>query len=108
MSGASILGTPTIAVGSATADATARRTFTRDERLIVRAALRDGSSTVVKAHLLSRLGQRLTEVPVSVAAEMCELTLLLGNLGAGDYVIELSAQRGDAVAQRYIAFRVLR
>jgi hypothetical protein len=36
------------------------------------------------------------------------LQLVLGNLGPGDYIIELCARAGDESAQQYVAFRVLR
>jgi len=61
---------------------------------------------VVKARLLSRLGQRLTDLPVTVNGAVGEVMLPLGSVGAGDYVIELSAQDGGSAVQRYIAFRV--
>jgi hypothetical protein len=41
----------------------------------------------------------------SADAPPCELKLALGNLGPGDYVIELSARAGDEAAQQYVAFR---
>jgi len=43
-----------------------------------------------------------------VTAGVCELTLPLGSLGPGDYVIELSARAGEKAASQYIAFRVVR
>jgi VWFA-related protein len=103
---ASLLGVPTLAAGTVSAGATDRRLFARSERLIVRAPLDGSASLVVKARLLSRLGQRLTDLPVVVNERVCEVRLPLGSVGAGDYVIELSAQDGGSAVQRYIAFRV--
>jgi hypothetical protein len=47
-------------------------------------------------------------LPVTPGAEASELRLALGNLGPGDYVIELTARAGDQAAQQYVAFRVVR
>jgi VWFA-related protein len=102
----SILGPPGLAVGAPSPAATDRRVFARNERLVVRVPLDSGPSLVVKARLLSRLGQRLTDLPVAVGEHTCEVALALGSLGTGDYVIEVSAQGGGSSAQRYIAFRV--
>jgi hypothetical protein len=41
-------------------------------------------------------------------AGSAELTLALGNLGAGDYVIEFSAAADGTEAQQYVGFRVVR
>ena len=76
--------------------------------MAIRAALPGGAGTIVKGRLLSRLGQRLTDLPVSIGTNVCELTLALGSLGPGDYVVELSARSGEATARRYLAFRVVR
>ena len=105
-SSGSILGRPTLAAGTVSAGATEQRLFRHNERLIVRAPIAGGASVVIKARLLSRLGQRLTDLPVVVNEGVCEATLPIGGLGAGDYVIELSAQDGGSAVQRYIAFRV--
>jgi len=67
-----------------------------------------GSSVIVRAHLLSRLGQTLTELPVAMRDGVCEVTLSLGGLGAGDYVIEFRARGDGPEVSRYAAFRVLR
>jgi VWFA-related protein len=105
-SSGSILGRPTLAAGTVSAGATEQRLFRHNERLIVRAPIAGGASVVIKARLLSRLGQRLTDLPVVVNEGVGEATLPIGSLGAGDYVIELSAQDGGSAVQRYIAFRV--
>jgi hypothetical protein len=54
----------------------------------------------VSGRLLDRRGQPLTDLPLTPDAATPELRLALGNLGPGDYVIEL--------AQQFIAFRVVR
>jgi len=105
---ASVLGTPTItAMGTADGDR-ARLAFTRTERIVVRAAVEADSSVEISARLLSRLGQTLTVLPVSRRGRSCEVTLALGGLGPGDYVIELSAQKDRVEVSRFAAFRVLR
>jgi hypothetical protein len=58
--------------------------------------------------LLDRRGQPLTELPVTPAGETSELRLMLGSLGPGDYVIELTARTGGEVAQQFVAVRVVR
>jgi hypothetical protein len=50
----------------------------------------------------------MADLPVTPSAGTCELRLGLGNLGPGDYLIELSAQAGDEAARQYVAFRVVR
>ena len=62
----------------------------------------------MSARLLDRRGQPLTDVPVTPGPEASELRLALGNLGPGDYVLELTARIGDEAAQQYVAFRVVR
>jgi len=104
--GSSALGAPTLAIGSASGAATDRRAFTRTERVVMRASLDAGPPAEVKARLLSRLGQRLTDLPVVIREHTCEVALPLASLGAGDYVIELSVEGSGAAAQRFMAFRV--
>ena len=95
-----------------------RREFHRTDILVVQAALLRSSGAsagqvaaepvAVSGRLLDRHGQPLTDLPVTSGAEVCQLRLALGSLGPGDYVIELSARAGDDMAQRYVAFRVVR
>jgi hypothetical protein len=74
--------------------------------LTIRAAT--ASQAVVSARLLDRFGRPLTALPVTTIGEGCALTLNLGSLGAGDFVIELSAGAGGDTAQQFVAFRVVR
>jgi hypothetical protein len=83
-----------------------RREFRRADALSVRAAT--AHHAVVSARLLDRFGRPLTTLPVTATGESCQLTLNLGSLGAGDFVIELSAGAGDDSAQQFVAFRVVR
>jgi hypothetical protein len=84
-----------------------RREFTRGERLVVRAAVTAPSAPEVTAKLLSRVGQALADLPVTVAGNACELHLTLAMLGQGDYVIELTGKSGDASVTHRVAFRVV-
>ena len=60
------------------------------------------------ASLLGRTGQELTTLPVTTAAARAEVALVLANLGAGDYVVRLTAERGGDRIEQYVALRVLR
>ena len=87
-------------------DPISRREFRRTDTIVVHADTT--GDPVVTARLLDRHGMPLTDVPVKPGAGACELTLTLGTLGAGDYVIELSANGTAGSAQQYLAFRVVR
>lgn len=83
-----------------------RREFRRTDALVVRAETK--RTPAVSGRLLDRRGQPLTDWPVTPGAEASELRLPLGNVGPGDYVIELTAGAGDEAAQQCVAFRVVR
>jgi VWFA-related protein len=76
----------------------ARREFRRTDTLDIRAG--SVRTPVTSGRLLDRRGQPLTDLPVVAETEVPELHLALGNLGPGDYVVELAGQ--------YVAFRVVR
>jgi VWFA-related protein len=103
-----LLSPPTVSLarGRTIGDPVSRREFRRTDTIVVRAATT--GEPALSARLLDHHGQRLTDMPVAPAAGACELTLPLGNLGPGDYVIELSALATADAAQQYVAFRVLR
>jgi VWFA-related protein len=105
---AELIAPPTIGLarGRAVGDPVSRREFRRTDTLVIRAATI--RAPAVSGRLLDRRGQPLTDLPVTPATEACELRLALGNLGPGDYVIELSAGAGDEAARQYVAFRVVR
>ena len=102
------LSPPTMAIahGRVVGDPISRREFRRTDTIVVRAETT--GAPVVTARLLDRHGMPLTDVPVKPGDGACELTLTLGNLGAGDYVIELSANGTAGSARQYLAFRVIR
>src|SRR5438045_3519716 len=102
-----LLSPPTVALahGRIVGSPVARHEFRRTDTIVIRAATSGGPA--VTARLLDHVGKPLTEVPVSAADGGCELTLPLGSLGAGDYVIELSARGTAAAAQQFVAFRLL-
>ena len=98
-----------VARGRLVGEPVTRREFRRVDTLVVRAPLPRSSEAsagpapepvTVSGRLLDRRGQPLTDLPLTPGAETPELRLALGNLGPGDYVIEL--------ARQYIAFRVVR
>ena len=76
----------------------ARREFRRTDTVVVRGA--SAGTPPAAGRLLDRRGQPLTDLPLTPGAETPEVRLALGNLGPGDYVIEL--------ARQFIAFRVVR
>ncbi len=103
------LAAPTLAVmqGRVAGPPVERREFTRAERLVVRAGIAGSATPVVTAKLLSRVGQTLADLPVTVADSVCEVRLTLAMLGQGDYIIELTGKTGDTAATQRIAFRVV-
>jgi VWFA-related protein len=102
------LAAPTIGLarGRTVGEPVSRREFHRTDTIVLRVATVGGPS--VSGRLLDRRGQPLTILPMSAAEGAAELRLALGNLGPGDYVIELNAKGGDEAAQQFVAFRVIR
>jgi hypothetical protein len=90
--------TISVARGRVVGEPVLRREFRRTDTLVVHAAAT--GRVVVSGRLLDRRGQPLTDLPLMPDTAAPELRLALGNLGPGDYVIEL--------AQQFIAFRVVR
>jgi hypothetical protein len=105
---APLMAPATIALsrGRAVGEPVSRHEFRRTDIVVIRAVTTGGPS--VSGRLLDRRGQPLTDLPVTAAADASEVRLPLGNLGPGDYVIELSATAGDEAAQQFVAFRVIR
>jgi hypothetical protein len=91
---------PTIAVarGRYVGAPVARREYHRTDTLVIRGV--EGRTPPAAGRLLDRRGQPLTDLPLTPGDGTPEVRLALGNLGPGDYVVEL--------AQQYIAFRVVR
>lgn len=114
----SLLAAPTIGVarGRLVGDPVGRREFRRTDTIVIRARLRGGAAAgkadegtpAVSGRLLDRRGQPLTDLPLTPGTDEPEVRLALGNLGAGDYVVELIARSGDETVQQYVAFRVVR
>jgi hypothetical protein len=105
---ARLLAPPTVAVmhGRTVGEPAVRWEFHRTDTLAVRAAII--GAPAVAARLLDRLGRPLVDLPITVTEGACQLTLPLGSLAQGDYVIELSAIAGTESAQQLVAFRVVR
>ena len=72
---------------------------------MVRAAV--AGTPALSARLLNYVGQPLADLPTAIAGGVCEVTVPLGSVGAGDYVIEVSANAGGDAAQQFVAIRVL-
>ena len=102
-----LIAPPTIGLarGQGVGEPVSRREFRRTDTLVVRAATT--RTPAVSGRLLDRRGQLLTDLPVTPGGE-AELRLALGNLGPGDYVIELTARTTDETAQQFVAFRLVR
>jgi len=73
--------------------------------VVVRAAV--AGVAELSARLLDHVGQPLADLPATVADGVCTVTLQLGSVGAGDYVVEVSARSASEAAQQFVAFRVL-
>jgi hypothetical protein len=87
------------------------RSFSRTERLLLRvdAYAPGGAAPGVTARLLNRGGTSMFDLPVQVSPSgSAELELTLGQLGAGEYLIELTAKTDSGTAQELVAFRVNR
>jgi hypothetical protein len=90
---------------------TVDRTFSRTERLLVKfeAYAPGGVTPAVTARLLNRGGTAISDVPVQTSqGGAAELELTLGQLVAGDYLLELVAKTESGTTQEYVAFRVAR
>jgi len=105
-----LIGPPTFAIvrPRSIVEPTSRPEFTRSQRIAVRAALEGDPAPTVTAQLLSRIGQKLADLPVTISSGHCEVALTVASVGPGDYVILLSARRGDQTVDQYAALRVLR
>ena len=105
-----LLDAPAIVVlhGIQPEERAARPEFGRTQRIAIRATVPTDSPPAVTATLLSRTGQELTKMPVTVAGGHAEVAMTLANVGAGDYVVRLAAERGPDRMEQYVALRVLR
>src|SRR5216684_6957985 len=87
------------------------REFSRTDRLLIRVPAYGPGTAAPKltAHLLSRTGQRMSDLPVTASAspdKPPEIEFPLSGLAAGDYVIEIDATGDGGDAQELLAFRV--
>jgi VWFA-related protein len=96
---------------SANAVPTADRQFTRTDRAFVRVqAFAPGDAAPpVTARLLNSKGTAMADLTVQTTASgAAEVDLPLGNLAAGDYVIEFNAKTSTGTAQEFTAFKISR
>ena len=87
------------------------REFSRTDRLLIRVAAYGPGTAAPKltARLLSRAGQRMSDLPVTAPASPSappEIEFPLSGLAAGEYVIEIDATGDGGDAQELLAFRV--
>ena len=68
---------------------------------------RVGHRNDISARLLNQVGQPLADLPAAISNGTCEVTVPLGSVAAGDYVVEMSAAAGGEAARQFVAFRVL-
>jgi VWFA-related protein len=103
---ATLLGPPIVAVarGRIVGEPAHRREFRRTDTIVLRATTL--GQPAVTSRLLDRYGRVLTELPVTMNDAGCEVTLTLGSLGPGDYVVEMAARAGQDEVQQFVAFRV--
>jgi VWFA-related protein len=89
---------------------TAAREFSRTERLLIRVpAFGPGATTpTLRARLLNRTGQPMSDLPVGAAtgATAATIDLALAGLAAGEYVIEITAAGEGGEATELVGFRV--
>lgn len=89
----------------------AGRTFRRTERLLIRftAAGPGPAAPEVTVRLLNRTGAKmldLTAKPPAEGADYHQVDLPLAGFAAGDYLIEVTAQSGDAKVSELVALRI--
>jgi hypothetical protein len=89
----------------------ASREFSRTERLLIRFPVyaRDGAAPTVSAALLTRMGQRMRDLPVAAPSTRdgeAAIDLPLAGFAAGEYIIELTAATPAGDAKDRITFRV--
>jgi VWFA-related protein len=86
------------------------RDFTRTDRLFLRIAAYGPGQTPpqLTAHILSRTGQPMSELPVTPGANghASEIDVPLAGMAAGEYVIEIKATGEGGGAQEFVGFRV--
>ena len=90
---------------------TTAREFSRAERLLIRfdAYGASGDKPTVTAAVLSRTGQKVSDVTVAAAAAggAHQIDLGLNSMAAGDYVLEITAKSATGeTASELVAFRI--
>jgi len=88
---------------------TAKRDFSRAERLLVRvdAYTPSGAKPEVTAKLLNRDGHAMADVPVQTdQGKPFSIDLPLASLAPGEYVLELDAKAPSCTAQQMVGFKI--
>jgi hypothetical protein len=87
------------------------RTFSRTERMFIRATAYAPGNTIpeITARLLNKSGDSMADVPMQTPVPGTgEIDFAMANLAPGDYLLELNAKTPTGTAQEIIAFRVAR
>jgi len=90
----------------------AARQFRRSDRVLVAVdcyTLRPGDVPVVQAHVLTRDGRELTELPVPALGDgAVQFELPVGSLGQGTYILRIRATLGTEQVEDMTAIVVAR
>ena len=101
-----LLAAPSVAVaqGRLVSAPVSPREFRRSDVVVARASVT--GSPDISARLLNQFGQPLADLPAAISNGTCEVTVPLGSVAAGDYLVEMSATAGGEAARQFVAFRV--
>ena len=84
----------------------ATREFSRTDRILIRVPAYGAGASAMKAHLLNRTGEAMSEVPLAppvAPAGEATIELPLAGLAPGEYVLEIKAGEG---VKELVGFRV--
>jgi hypothetical protein len=90
---------------------TVAREFSRTDRLLIRVPAYGpgGTAPALKARLLNRLGQPMSDLQIGAASagdNAQQVELPLASLPVGEYVVEIKASGEGGDAQQLVGFRV--
>jgi VWFA-related protein len=85
------------------------REFSRTDRLFMRVAAYGAGAPVLSVHMLSRVGQTMSELPVTPPATPggeAVVDIPLAGLAPGEYIVEVKATGDGGEAKELVGFRV--
>jgi hypothetical protein len=88
----------------------AAREFSRTERMIIRVPVYAPgvSAPTLRARLLNRAGDPMTDLPVTAAASgPASLDVPLASLPPGEYVVEITGSSSSGDVQELVGFRII-